>query len=473
MLDLSAVTQSDIDAAWAEKARADMRAYARRQWNLLESRPFVNNWHIDAICEHLTAVSRGEIKRLIINVPPRHMKSLNCNVFWPSWDWIDNPGRNFMFASYKSNLSRRDNLRGRRLVESDWHIQQFGDLRIQGTQVDFSNLYGGRRIVTSVGGGTTGEGADFIVIDDPISADDARSPTERDNVIFWFDETMKSRLNDFDTGAFIIIMQRLHEQDLTGHILASDTGYDHLCLPARYEPDHPTPIRSSIGFTDPRTRDGELLWQGRFTDKTYDDIAAPGTYVEAGQLQQRPAPRAGGMFQRKDFTILDTCPEIKRWVRGWDLAGSVDGDWTVGVAIGERADGAGYVVRSVVRLRSRPGGVEAKVHATTQTDNTITATRCVLPQDPGQAGVAQKQHYAKLLAGYPIRFERPSGDKETRATGFAAQCEIGRVYLMRGAWNDAFINEFTTFPRGKHDDQVDATATAFNDLANTANHDFR
>lgn len=446
------------------------------QINLLRHRRFVSNWHIDAKCDHLEAVSRGEIRRIIINEPPRHMKSLTCNVFWPSWDWIENPGRQFMFSSYRADLSERDNDQAREVVESAWYEQNYAKLLPgrKNTGGDYSNREGGRRLVTSVGGkSSTGDGGDIIVIDDPLSADQARSEKQRQTVIDWWDDTMKSRLNDPVTGAFIVIMQRLHENDLVGHILAKELGWDHLCIPARYERDHIYPIRSSLGFKDPRQREGELLWEKRFPEKALNEIAPEGTYTEAGQLQQRPAPRKGGLFQRDDFTILNECPKIKRWVRGWDLAASLDGDWTVGVRLGERADGEGYVIAHVIRFRKRPAGVETTIYATTENDNMVGSIKQILPQDPGQGGVAQRDNYAKLLSGYPVGFERPSEDKEGRAAPFAAQCELGRVYLLNGAWNEAFLNELTMFPKGKHDDQVDAAATAFNELALGADHGFR
>lgn len=423
-------------------------------------------------------MSRGDIKRLILNVPPRHMKSLTCNVFWPSWDWIANPGRHFLFASYRSGLSERDNERARRLVMSDWYLRHAhpnGDALMPGSVArvdDWTNRYHGRRLVASIGRGATGDGGDIVVIDDPISADDARSAKALENVIFWWEESIRSRLNDPANGAFVIIMQRLHEADLTGHILATETGWDHLCLPARYEPDHPFGIRSSIGFVDPRSEPGELLWADRMGEEGYNQIAPEGTYADAGQNQQRPAPREGGLFQRSDFTILDTCPPIKRWVRGWDLAGSIDGDWTAGVRMGERADGEGVVIAHVRRLRQRPGKVEAAVYAATENDQLFAPTKAVLPKDPGQAGVAQKRTYSNLLRRFPIGFETPSMDKEARAAPFAAQAELGRVYLLRGAWNEPFINELCLFPRGKWDDQVDAAATAYNELAGGAVHGF-
>ncbi|MEM9043421.1 MAG: phage terminase large subunit [Pseudomonadota bacterium] len=464
-----------LEAELAKRAKDDLGLFTRQAWRFVENRDYVHGWHIDAKNEHLAAVSSGQIKRLIINEPPRHMKSLTCNVFWPTWDWIENPGRVFLFASYKATLSTRDNVRARRIIESSWYKKNYGiQLRDdQNTKARFENNKNGERLIATVNGsGATGEGGDVIVIDDALSADEARSKASLKNCIDWYEESMKSRLNDQETGVFVVIMQRLNEDDLAGHILASETGWDHLCLPARYEPDHPFPIRSSIGFQDPRTEAGELLWKDRFTEKGYTNIAPEGSYVEAGQLQQRPAPRSGGLFQRDDFQIIDSLPPIKKWIRAWDLAGSVDGDWTVGVLMGEREDGLGYVVVNVVRFRKRPGTVKEKIKATAESDNERGPVPIRIPQDPGQAGVAQKDDFAAYLAGNTLRFVLPTGDKETRASPFASQCEVGRVYLLKAGWNEAFINELSQFPRGKYDDQVDASADAFNELTGGKQHEF-
>ena len=297
-------------------------------WQTIEAgRQFHDNWHIDAVSEHLQAVVEGDIKRLIINVPPRHMKSISVAVALPAWTWTIQPDKRFLFASYASSLSIRDSVKCRRLIDSNWYKEHFGNcFELTGDQNQkqrFENNKTGYRIATSVDGALTGEGGDIIVIDDPHNVREAESSTVREGVLEWWDQAMQTRLNDPKTGAFIIIMQRVHEQDLTGHILANDTGWDHLCLPARYEPEHPTPSQSSLGFVDPRTEDGELLWPSRIDEKTLSQLETSlGTYASAGQLQQRPMPKGGTILKSKWWQEWDSdhLPEIEYVLQSYDTA---------------------------------------------------------------------------------------------------------------------------------------------------------
>lgn len=467
-MQLDAETQA-LEAELARRSSKNLSLYSRLAWPQVESRRYVSNWHLDAMSDHLQAVSHGQIRRIIINIPPRHTKSLMCNVFWPSWDWIENPWRCFLFASYRSSLSERDNKRANRLVASPWHQRSF-DVRIDqnnNTNVRWGVHGGGERLITSVGGASsTGEGGDVIVIDDPISADGARSTTQRQSVIDWWDETIKSRLNDPETGAFVVIMQRLHEGDLTGHILAHETGWNHLCLPARYEPNHIFPVRSSIGFKDPRTVEGELLNPKRFNAESLDAIAKEGTYAAAGQLQQRPAPRGGGMFKRSDFEIIPAAPAGCKWVRGWDLAASKEATSarTVGLLMG-KTPGGEYIIADVVKGHLTSGEVEALIRNTASQDAAkYEGVRGSVPQDPGAGGKAWATAIIKAAAGFAYRASTESGDKETRAEPFAAQVEIGNVKLVKGDWNKDFLDEIELFPAGKFKDQVDAASRAFMEL---------
>lgn len=458
-----------IAAALAERSKTNLSLFERQAWPQIEARPYVHNWHLDAYADHLQAVSSGEIRKIIFNVPPRHTKSISCNVVWPSWDWIANPWRTFLFSSYRISLSERDNKKAKKLVSSEWYRRHF-EPRIDptnNTNVRWGVQDGGERLITSVGGASsTGEGGDIIVIDDPISADGARSKTQRAGVIDWWDETIKSRLNDPETGAFVVIMQRLHEDDLTGHILAHETGWDHVCLPARYEPNHIYPVRSSIGFKDPRTTEGELLNPKRFNEQSLNDIAAEGSFVAAGQLQQRPAPRGGGMFQRSDFEIISAAPAGCIWVRAWDLAASkeITSARTAGLAMGQAPDGS-YVIADVVKGQHTSGAVETLIRNTASQDAmTYPGIKGSLPQDPGAGGKAWAVALVKATAGFPYHASTESGDKETRAEPFAAQVEVGNVKLVKGAWNKDFLDEIELFPAGKFKDQVDAASRAFMEL---------
>jgi predicted phage terminase large subunit-like protein len=466
-------TPSELEDALAQRSLAHFIKYG---WPNIDPADYIANWHIDAIGEHLQAVTNGDCRRLIINIPPRHMKSLSVSVAWPAWTWAQKkhsansgPGVGFLCMSYAQNLSIRDNVKCRRLIESRWYQQRWGErfemAPDQNTKMRFENDQGGYRIASSVDGQGTGEGGDIVCIDDAIGAKDALSPTIRYGVNEWYDGTMSSRLNNPKTGAFVLVMQRLHEDDLVGHVLQRDAPgeWTHLCLPARYEHDHP-----AVWIRDPRKEDGQLLWPERMGEKEVTTLeTSMGSYAAAGQLQQRPAPREGGMFKRAWFEIVDAAPDNLTYVRDWDLAGTIekpgtDPDWTVGAKIGRDMKGFHYIT-DIRRFRGSPHEVETRMLATATEDG----LRCMvsIKQDPGQSGKAQVEAHTRMFAGFIVKSATETGSKETRAAPFAAQCEAGNVKLVRGPWITAFLDEIEVFPFGKHDDQADAASSAFNVLA--------
>jgi predicted phage terminase large subunit-like protein len=469
MTDLTEIER--LQAALAEASLAD---FIRLGWRWIDPAPFITNWHIEAIAEHLEAVTNGDLRRLIINIPPRHMKSLSVNVGWPAWTWaqkkrspLSGPGVGFLSTSYAQTLSVRDNVKRRRLIEGPWYQKHWGErfklTSDQNTKIRFENNQGGYGLASSIDGTGTGEGGDVVIIDDSISAGDALSPTVRAKVNEWFDGTMSSRLNDPKTGAYVIVMQRLHEDDLVGHLLDRGGDWTHLCLPARYEKNHPY-----VWPRDPRKEDGELLWPERMGEAEVRNLeVSMGSYGAAGQLQQRPAPREGGMFKRTWFEIVDAAPAGLVFVRDWDLAGTIampgsDPDWTVGVKMGRDPRGFHYIT-DICRFRGSPHEVEQTILRTAQQDG--TGTTVSLKQDPGQAGKAQVQAMVRMLAGFVVKTATESGSKETRAAPLAAQAEAGNIKLVRGPWIQEFLNEIELFPFGRHDDQTDAAASAFNVLA--------
>ena len=213
-----------LEKVKAEQYRRSLKAFTKASWATIEPGvPFLNNWHIDAINEHLQAVIEGDIKRLIINIPPRHMKSLSTAVILPAWAWTRDPSMKFLYASYAASLSIRDSTKCRRLIESPWYQAHFPDITLtsdQNQKSRFENTSSGIRLATSVGGTATGDGGDIILVDDASSASDAQSSAMRTSVLEWWDQTMQTRLNNPQTGAFVVVQQRLHESDLTGHIIS-------------------------------------------------------------------------------------------------------------------------------------------------------------------------------------------------------------------------------------------------------------
>lgn len=275
--------------------------FIRGSWPILEGNSqYVHNWHIDLICEHLEAFYNKEIENLLVNMPPGCMKSLITSVNFPVWVWTKNPQKRFLTASYGQELATRDAVKSRNIIDSPWFVDLWGRgvkiERGQNQKTKYENTEGGWRLATSVGGRGTGEHPDFKIIDDPHSAAEAQSDTERQTALDWYDQTLSSRGISRDSQT-AVNMQRLHELDLSGHIIASEEfaeGWDHLCLPMRFEPHRYT---STIG-RDHRKKDGELLWPALFSERKVKVLEAKlGEYGAAGQLQQRPAPPGGGILR--------------------------------------------------------------------------------------------------------------------------------------------------------------------------------
>src|SRR5438128_10960584 len=284
-----------LEQVKTERARRHLKTGARRACTFLEPRlNFGEDTPIDAIPSHLQAVPEGQIAHLIINVPPGHAKSLLTAVFWPAWVWINHPQSRWLFSSYREPLATRDSLKCRRLIESEWYQRRWGNrfqLRSDQNQKHrFENDRTGYRIVVPMSAGT-GERGDYVVVDDPHSVDQPASDTERTAAVEWWNGSMSTRLNHPSQGHKIVIQQRLHEADLTGDLL-SRGGYEHLCLPAEFE--FATRCYTSIGWTDPRSAEGELLWPQRINQAALDTFKTTlGSYRYAGQFQQRPDPADG------------------------------------------------------------------------------------------------------------------------------------------------------------------------------------
>jgi len=443
----------------------------RAAWHVLEPTSELKwGWSLDAICEHFEAVTNGEVKKLLINVPPGCMKSLLTGVLWPAWEWgpKGRPGLRYLGTAHKQDLGVRDNLKCRRLIQSEWYQERW-PMKLtsdQNAKTKFENEHTGFReamAFTSL----TGSRGDRVLLDDPLSVDHANSEPDLKAAEITFTEALPTRVNN-DESAIVVIMQRLNEKDTSGIILQRELGYVHLCLPMRFEAERK--CTTSIGFQDPRTVDGELLFPERFPEETVASLERTmGSYAAAGQLQQRPAPREGGMFKKAWFPIVRAIPAGTRFVRGWDLAATEGaGDWTAGVKIGRQKNGR-FIIAGVARDRKATAGVEQMLVNTASQDGYMCEIS--IPQDPGQAGKAQASYYIGKLAGYTARATPESGDKETRAGPLAAQAEAGNVDVVEGDWNEQFFDEITVFPNGSYDDQVDGASRAFNALAESGKFD--
>lgn len=445
-----------------ELCRRSLLHFSKRAWHVLEpGRKFITGWHIEAICEHLEAVTRGEIRNLLINMPPRHMKSTLVSVLWPAWAWIQNPTKRWLFSSYANVLSKRDSVKCRRLIESPWYQDMFGQIvqivDDQNEKMRFENTKTGCRIATSVGGSGTGEGGDIIVVDDPHNVKDAESEQVRESTLEWWDQVMSSRGNDPKTFAKVIVMQRVHEKDLSGHVLAKG-GYDHLCLPAEFESGKIAKPVTSIGWSDPRARDGELLWPENFGREELDSLKkALGTYAAASQLQQSPAPSSGGIFKRAWWRFYTQRPmEFKRVVQFWDCAQKVGitNDYSVCATWMETF--TGFYLLDVWRNKVEAPQLEqaAMAQASRFSPNAIV----IEDKSSGSSLIQALKQKTTLPI---IAYDPKARDKEVRATAATPTVEAGNCHIPEGAeWVEEFLLEHERFPLAQHDDQVDTTSMA-------------
>lgn len=450
------MTTEARDVAIQVEAQEDLYFFSRYMFKERRKYKWMHNWHHRVVCDALMKVFRGETKRLIINIPPRYSKTELAVINFMAWCFGKVPDCEFIHVSYSATLAANNAFQTRNLVQEPAFKKIFPDLILRDdskAKDDWRTVAGGVCYAQGTGGTITGFGAGkiresfggAIIIDDPHKASEARSDTIRKGVIEWFQNTLESRTNSPDTP-IIVIMQRLHEEDLAGWLLDGGNGeeWEHLELSA-IQPD------------------GTALWPEKHSIETLERMELAAPYVFAGQYRQRPSPPAGGFFKPDNIEIVDALPsEIIKEVRAWDLASSEnEGDYTAGMRQAKGKDGYIYIV-DVQHAQLGPDGVEKRIKQTAEMDGKSVAIR--LPQDPGQAGKAQAKNFITKLSGFNVKAETVSGDKITRAQPFAAQVNVGNVKMLRGDWNKAFIEELRNFPNGKHDDQVDAGSDAFNEL---------
>lgn len=437
--------------AYRSLSMADLYWFTR--WMFVNRRGYT--WqqatHHATICDALMRVFRGECKRLIINIPPRYSKTEIVKNF-VGWSLGHFPDSEFIYTSYSGRLAAASSWDVRSLVQETEYRAIFPAVELRNdsqAKDEWRTSAGGIMYAVGAGGTITGYGAGkhrpgfggALLIDDPLKADDARSDVIRQNGIDWFQNTFESRKNSPDTP-IILIMQRLHENDLAGWLLAGGNGekWEHVCLPALQD-------------------DGTALWPEKHSVEELRRMEAASPYTFAGQYQQRPAPAEGGLFKPDRIEVIDAAPTGVQWVRAWDLASVSDGgDWTAGGKLGKLPDGR-FVIGDMVRVQEGPDQRDATMLNTAKRDG--SSVKVGFPQDPGQAGKTQISYLTKQFAGFKVYSSPETGDKVTRAEPFAAQVNVGNVLMVRGAWNDALINEMRMFPNGANDDQIDSLSRGF------------
>ncbi len=444
--------------------RQSFAYFIRRAWPHIIPDTLQWNWHIDAIAEHLEAVERGEITRLLINIPPGTSKSTIVGVMFPAWLWgpAGKPGNRYIGASHEQGLAVRDNRMTRELINSRWY-QRLWPLALtsdQNEKLYFENEKRGFRQACAIAS-MTGRRGHIIGIDDPLSPEKAHSDVHRATAIRVLSETIPTRLNDPSKSAIIMIMQRLHEMDPAGYVLSEDFGYDHLMIPMEFEPERK--CTTSIGWTDPRTEAGELLDPVRFPPVVIErDKRAMGSYGWAGQMQQRPSPSGGGILKDEWWQYYDMPPRVTHRVVFADTAQKTKeaSDYSVFQCWGYTGSGQ-CVLLDQIRGKWEAPELLTQARAFWQkhkADDNEGHLRSFKVEDK-VSGTGLIQTLKR--EGVPILPIQRSVDKVTRVMDAAPMIESGNVLLPRQAdWLSDFLAECSAFPNGAHDDQIDPMCDA-------------
>lgn len=490
-------------------AEESLLNFMKLYWQITDpATPLVIGWPLEAICEHLEAVTYGQITRLLMNVPPGFSKSTALDVFWPAWEWgpLARPWLRYIAASYSGGLTIRDNQRFLRVISHElfqriWGPEAFtlthvGALKIQNDKT-------GWKLATSVGGIGTGERGNRFLIDDPNNVKDVESELVREGANFWFLEVVQDRLNNIETDAIIVIQQRTHENDVSGTIMSREMDYEHLCIPMEY--DSARHCVTSIGWSDPRTVDGEPAWPERFSPRAIEILKGKGPYAYAGQYQQAPAPRGGGILRNEWWQLwppqgeeFDDAGRPKAKLRFPPMSfvlASVDTAMTKDKANDQSAmtvwgcwtdnRGEGYIppndrARGVLEgeLVQRYGvpklmlmdawALHLDFHELLEkviaTCRRAKASHLVIEAKAN--GINLGQEIMRITRGeeWTTHLESPTADKQARAYSIQHLFSAKLIFAPHRTWAQRVIDQCSVFPRGTHDDLVDSTTQALSYL---------
>jgi predicted phage terminase large subunit-like protein len=455
-----------------EKKLCEMSFYEffKAAWIVVEPAvPLSTNWHHKYICDMLQEeceriiAQKPKTKDIIINVPFRSTKSLIVTVMFPVWAWIKSPKLRFITSSYSATLSIELATKSRDIIFSDWFKVRWGDVfhikKDQNLKERYENNFVGMRRATSVGGTVTGQGGDFLIVDDPLSPQMANSATERENANEWYRTTFYSRLNQADIGVRIIIMQRVHEDDLSGFLLDRETRtkYRHICIPATNEDGNIKP-KSLEKFYNQETG---LFWEDRFSRKILDDYkSALGTYGYAGQLQQTPTPLDSGMIHKDWFKIdrYRVDEAIVNFVIDPAYTANEKNDPSALLAYTYK-ENRWQIVDCVNVYKEFPDLVKF-IQQWVQKNGYTNRSRIYV--EPKASGKSIVQTLVRET-GLNVKEDKPpTKDKVARVSDVSASLESGRVSLLNGEWNHKFLEQLVKFPAAKHDDMVDCLVMAVN-----------
>lgn len=491
-----------------ERCEDSLLEFLKGGWQYIDPAAFIPGWHLEAIAEHLQAVTDGAIRRLVINIPPRTSKSSLCSVAWPAWTWIQpdigplsGPQVQFLSASYAHTLSLRDSVKTRRLIQSKWYQSRWkdrfaltGDVNTKGR---FENDKGGYRLATSVDGTTTGEGGDIILIDDAHNATEAESDLVRMSTLTWWDESMSTRLNDQKVGAYVVVMQRLHQEDLTGHIISRERDdWVWLMLPMEHDPSRHciTYVNGERFWEDPRTEENELLCPERFGVQEVESLKRRlGPYAAAAQLDQAPTPRGGGIIKEEWWQLWTTqpYPPCEYVVASLDTAYTEksENDCSALSIWGVFQGGMGP---RVILLYCWQDRLEFPELVQKVLETCTTNKRELKFMKPNQrfkidkllienkaAGISVAQELTRTIGfnssfGVELFDPRKYGDKVARAYAVQHLFSEELIYIPypEGSptgyvWVDTMVSQCGIFPKGSHDDLVDSATMALRYLRET------
>ncbi len=460
------------DELLRESLRRSFHAFVKHFWSVIEpAREFIDGWHIEAICLHLQAITEGKIQRLLINVPPGAAKSILVSVMWPCWELgpRNRPDLRYLTFAYAEDLTVRDLRRSRAIIASPEYQRLWGHIVQINPKIDSSQRYDtmamGWRIASSVSGVGTGERGDRVLADDPHSVQQADSQLVREATAQWWTEVVPTRINDASSSVFVVIMQRVHNDDVSGLILGNNAGeWVHLMIPQRYEPDrHCSTI---IGWEDPREIEGELYWPERFPENTVArDERVMGPYAVAGQFQQIPSPRGGGIIKSEWWRLWEqpAFPDFNFVVGSCDLANSgqdiARNSYNAMTIWGAfmRGDRLNFMLKFAWRGR-------ATTHETTQEIGLLCREHKVdhLLIEDKASGAHVASEIVRIFGRRDWRTLTiiPKGDKVGRLRSTDAIFAEGLIWAPDREWSDMVIEEVSSFPKARHDDLTDTVSQA-------------
>ena len=459
----------DLIAGARYVRRRSFAAFSQQAFATLEAgRPLYENWLFYTLCHILEEVEAGRITRLIINVQPRSLKSFLASVAFPAWVMGRDPGRRFLCVSHSEPLARHFGMQTRALMTSEPYQRVFPNTRFTSNRprdTDLRTTFHGGRLAVGIGGAITGRGADIIIVDDPIKAQDALSTAARQRVLDFADTSLWSRLNDRRRGAIILVMQRLHEDDLSGHLIRRG-GWHIVSIPA-IATENTTHVLSRHPGHFHRRATGDLLQPEREGHEQIEEQRrALGMYNFAAQYQQQPIPAIGNVVHREWLRYYEEEPDrFDRIVISWDTASSLEerSDYSACTVWGRL--GNDFYLLKVVRVRREVPALQRLMINVAQD---YTADVFIVEDDGVGRGLVQNIRDRRLTQPLP-RLNRPNTDKVARLLRHLPLIEDGRLLLPADApWLADYEDELLSFPVGRHDDQVDSTTQALDWLVQDA-----